>query len=81
MNTFRQELKDIENERNIIVNEIDLEEAKQVFGDVATTLPEEDFKNTLTDIHFLAETWLDEFEKNIFNGKTLEELLESEKYP
>lgn len=69
MTRLRQEIKQS-------VNDEDVEEAKRVLGQLASNLPEEDLKNTVTEIHFLAESWLDEFERKAFEGKTLNEVLE-----
>lgn len=71
MNTLNQELQ-----QSVNTTDEEVQEAKRALGQLASNLPEEDLKNTVTEIHFLAESWLDEFERNAFNGKTLNEVLE-----
>lgn len=71
MNTQNQEL-----EQSVHTTNEEVQEAKKVLGELASEIPEEDLKNTVTEIHFLAESWLDEFERKTFGGKTLQELLD-----
>ncbi len=42
--------------------------------------PEEDTSDVKAEMKFLARTWLDDFEKNVFNGKTVNELLNQGRY-
>ena len=76
---LNREIKQPVNEaaQSVFISDDDLQEAKRVLGPLATNFPEENLKNTVTEIHFLAESWLDEFERKAFNGKTLNELLEN----
>lgn len=39
-----------------------------------------DNKDISTEIKFLAHCWLNDFEKEIFDGKTIEDLLRAENY-
>ncbi len=71
MNTLNQELQ-----QSVNATDEEVQEAKRVLGELASEIPEEDLKNTVTEIHFLAESWLDEFERRAFGGKTLQELLD-----
>ena len=34
-----------------------------------------DIQDTVVEMKFLAQSWLDDFEKSLFNGKTLNKLL------
>jgi len=52
-----------------------LEKAREILGELANELSDEELKTTVTEIQFLTDSWLDEFEKIIFEGKTLNELL------
>ena len=52
-----------------------LQRAKSLLGELAKTLSPEELKVTLTEIQFLSDSWLDEFERKIFDGRTLTELL------
>ncbi len=49
--------------------------AKGILGNIASTYTDEQLKGILSDFDYLADTWLDLFEKKIFEGKTLEEML------
>jgi len=57
------------------MDEHDIEEARKVLGIVAKDFTDEEFKNECVKISYLTETWLDEYERSIFGGKTLRELL------
>ncbi len=52
-----------------------LQEARKILGTIADEYSTEGLKNALTEIQFLASTWLDDFERETFNGLTLNELL------
>lgn len=47
-----------------------------------TTLPlkEQDLQNSVVEIKFLATSWLDDFEKKIFDGKTVKQIINPRKY-
>ena len=44
-------------------------------GEIATTLSDEQIDCITTEFQFLIDTWLDEYEKEVFDGKTLKEVL------
>lgn len=69
MNSLDQELP------SSVVSDTELQEATSVLGHLTQALPEDQLKHTVTEIHFLAESWLDEFERSAFGGKTLEEIV------
>lgn len=48
---------------------------KEILGKLADSFTELQLKEIVTDIDFLVEGWLDEFEREKFGGKTLKELL------
>jgi len=48
--------------------------------DQIKTISLEDKKALETEIKFLATSWLDDFEKKTFNGKTINELLNQRIY-
>lgn len=52
-----------------------IKSAKEILGELASQYTQEQLKNVVTEIQFLAESWLDDFEREIFKGKTLRELL------
>lgn len=53
----------------------DLKLAKQTLKDLAWELSPEELKIVVSEVQFLCESWLDDFERSIFNGQTLRELL------
>ena len=55
-----------------------LEKAREILGELAAELSDEELKTIVTEVQFLADSWLDEFERGIFAGKTLNELLTGE---
>lgn len=52
-----------------------VEKARAVLGEVVKDLPDEELANYLTLFQYLMEGWLDQYEKELFNGLTLQELL------
>jgi hypothetical protein len=53
----------------------DIQKAKEILGALANLFPPVELKDTVVKMQFLAESWLDDFEREIFDGKTLNELL------
>ena len=51
-----------------------IQEARSILGDSAKNLTDEQVYNLVNEIQFLVDSWLEEFERNIFNGKTLNEV-------
>lgn len=49
--------------------------AKDVLGSLATQFTEMELNDVTTEVEYLTESWLDEYERNIFDGLTLQELL------
>ncbi len=49
--------------------------AKKSLGTLSAEFSREQLKNLITEVQFLTESWLDEFERQIFKGLTLQELL------
>lgn len=48
---------------------------KKINSQDCPQLSPQDQKDIITEMKFLAKTWLDDFEKNTFNGKTINEIL------
>ena len=44
-------------------------------GDDVKDLSDEDLDVYLTNFQYLIDSWLDEYEKQVFNNKTLKEIL------
>lgn len=49
--------------------------ARRILGEIALDIPDEELERNLTEFQFLLDSWLDSFEKQVFNGKTLDQLL------
>ena len=56
-------------------DEKDIKKTKEILGQLADALSPELLSEAVAEMQFLAKSWLDEFEKTIFDGKTLNELL------
>ena len=57
------------------IEQQDIDEAREILGDTAKDLTDDQIKDILVEIQYLVECWLEEYERKIFNGKTLNELL------
>lgn len=60
---------------NSLTNDILDEEDLEILKSLDSSLSSEEMKVIITEIKFLTGCWIDEYEKNIFNGLTLRELL------
>lgn len=52
-----------------------IQKAKQILGSLVNDFTDEQLKYTVSEVEYLTESWLDEFERQIFEGLTLNELL------
>lgn len=57
------------------IEQKDIDEAREILGEGAKSLDDDQLKDQLVMVQFLLESWMEEFERKIFNGKTLNELL------
>jgi len=71
--TLKQSLDDLFPEQ--LYDEKNIQEAIKILGDIANEFNHYQLKDELTKVQCLAEGWLDDFERGIFGGKTLNELL------
>jgi len=55
----------------------DLEEFKNILKAGGIEIEDDELEETLTKAKYLINQWLDSFERDIFEGKTLQELLAS----
>lgn len=53
---------------------------QEILGNTAIKSQESDLRDAVVEIRFLALSWLDDFEKKLFGGKTVDELLNHGKY-
>ena len=52
-----------------------IEKARVILGGIAKEMSDDQLKDACVEVQYLIETWLDDFEKSVFEGKTLRELL------
>jgi len=55
--------------------EKNIQRAKAILGDLSKQFNKEEMRDLVAQVEYLTESWLDEFERDIFGGKTLNELL------
>lgn len=53
----------------------DVQKAKEILGALTSEFTAEQLKGTIIEIQYLAESWLDDLERDIFQGLTLKEVL------
>ncbi len=53
---------------------------RRILSETAKSFSDEQIECLVTDFQFLINTWLDEFESHVFEGKTLKELLGEKEY-
>lgn len=52
-----------------------IQKARAILGDIALDLSDGDLSVCLTQFQYLVDEWLDEYEKQVFNGLTLQQVL------
>lgn len=52
-----------------------IKKAKEILGEKAIAFTDEQLQDAVIKIQFLANSWLNDFEREIFKGSTLQELL------
>ncbi|MEN9327777.1 MAG: hypothetical protein RI947_585 [Candidatus Parcubacteria bacterium] len=55
----------------------ELLKVKQILGEKEKEFTSEQIKDLMTKVQYLVQSWLDEYERQIFKGQTLHELLSS----
>lgn len=53
----------------------DFQKTKETLGPIAKDLTTAELRDVIAETQFLINSWLDDFERNIFDGLTLNELL------
>ncbi len=66
---LNQHLSEQEKEQKSIL------EARDVLGETAENLTDEQVHSLVSEIQYLVDTWVEEFERKVYEGKTLKELL------
>lgn len=75
--SFTESLNDLFPEQ--IYNDKEIQKAKEILGEITTELTPQQLNSVLSEVKYLAESWLDEFERSLFGGQTLQELLHNKK--
>ncbi len=57
-----------------------LQKARGVLGESVKNIPDQILDTFITELQYLADSWLDDYEKGVFNDKTLTELLKGGNY-
>ena len=50
-------------------------EAREILGESANNLTDEQVFDLVNEVQFLVDSWLEEYERKIFDGKSLDELI------
>lgn len=53
-----------------------VQEARDILGQDASSLTDSQVEDLVHEVQYLVDTWLEEYEKKIFEGKTLKELIQ-----
>lgn len=56
-----------------------IQEARYILGDAADNLTDEQVYDLTNEVQFLVDSWLEEYERKVFDGKSLDELLQLNK--
>lgn len=56
-----------------------IQEAREILGDSADNLTDEQVYDLANEVQFLVDSWLEEYERKVFDGKSLDELLQLNK--
>jgi len=52
----------------------DIKETREILGTLSKEFDDTQIKDLIVEVQFLTESWLDDFERSIFKGLTLQEL-------
>lgn len=53
----------------------EVQEAREILGDCIKDLTDSQVYDLVNEIQYLVDSWLEEYERKVFDGKTLDELL------
>lgn len=56
-----------------------IQEAREILGESASNLTDEQVFDLVNEVQFLVDSWLEEYERKVFDGKSLDELLQLDK--
>ena len=71
-NTLKTIFPTVQEENKIV-------KAKRILGETVHDLPDNILESFITELEYLAESWLDDYEQSVFEGFTLDELLKGVK--
>ncbi len=71
--TLAQSLDDLFPEQQY--DEKDIQKAKELLGPIVKEFTPEQLRDAVAEIRYLCESWIDDFERKVFKGKTLNEML------
>jgi hypothetical protein len=52
-----------------------IREAREILGDSVKDLADSQVYDLVTEVQFLVDSWLEDFERDVFDGKTLDEII------
>lgn len=53
-----------------------VQEARDILGESAENLTDSQVQDLVNEVQYLVDTWIEEYEQKVFDGKTLKELLQ-----
>lgn len=53
----------------------EIQEAREILGDSANDLTDAQVYDLVNEVQYLVDSWLEEYERKAFDGKTLDEVL------
>lgn len=53
-----------------------IQEAREILGETAINLNDEQVFDLVNEVKYLVDSWLEEYERKVFDGKSLDELLQ-----
>lgn len=62
-----------------LYEEREIQKAKEILGDITNDLGAQQLNTVVSEVKYLAESWLDDFERAVFGGQTLQELLHNKR--
>lgn len=72
-NSIKQTLDEIFPEQKY--EDKNIQTAKELMGELANEFSREQIRDIISEIHYLTDSWLDDFERIVFGGLTLKEVL------
>jgi hypothetical protein len=75
--SFTESLNDLFPEQ--LYNDKEIQKAREILGEIANELTPQQLNSVVSEVKYLAESWLDDFERDLFGGQTLQELLHNKK--